>query len=331
VEVSTQLLDDRVPAWIVTFIEHCADHHRFYQVQVSEIPVIELGCDVAKGLFRGVITHSHETSHRCQADSNAFGTYFRGHGFHDFKQQPRTVFDTSPVAITSLIAGAVDELVEQVAVARVNFHTIHTGQNRVASGPAEVGNDRFDPRNVQRLRDRYITPYALALFIQDEGLAGHWLRGRCHRQAAVRLEHRVRHSPHMPELQENASAFCVYGLADSLPALNLLVAMDAGRPGVTLALLRNLCSLGNDQCSTGTLTVVLDVHRCRYVARLPRSRASQRRHDDAVIEGELAEFDRAEQVMSHDDVLNGLGLKNRLRRLGFASVSGSLFRWAARH
>lgn len=108
----------------------------------------------------------------------------------------------------------------------------------------------------------------------------------------------------MPELQENAPAFCVHGLADRLPALDLLVAMDAGGPGVTLALLRNLRSLGNDQCGTGTLTVVLDVHRCRYVARLPRPRTSQRRHGDAVLKGELAKFDRAEQVMSHDDFLN---------------------------
>jgi hypothetical protein len=79
--------------------------------------------------------------------------------------------------------------------------------------------------------------------------------------------------------------------------------MDARRPGVTLTLLRNLSGLGDDQRGTGALTVVLNVHRCRHVAGLPRPRASQRGHGDTVIKVELTEFDWAEQVLGHDDFL----------------------------
>ena len=153
--------------------------------------MVESGGNVAEGLFRGVIVHPHEAPHRCQANGDAFGTDFFGHGLHHFKQKPRTVFDASTVAITALIAGAVDELIEQVAVTCMDFHTVHTGQKRIASRLAVIGNDRFDARNIKFLGNRYITPNPLALFIQDERLARHRLRGRCHRQAAVGLKHRV--------------------------------------------------------------------------------------------------------------------------------------------
>jgi hypothetical protein len=71
--------------------------------------------------------------------------------------------------------------------------------------------------------------------------------------------------------------------------------VDAGSPGVTLALHRQLGCLAHDQGCRCTLRVVTGREGARHVARLARPRAGQRRHDHSMRQLEKVPLVRLEQ------------------------------------
>jgi hypothetical protein len=89
-------------------------------------------------------------------------------------------------------------------------------------------------------------------------------------------------APDMPELIEDQAAGLMHRLGDPMPRLHLLTAVDAGCPGVTLALHRYLRGLAHDQRCGGALCVVAGGKRTGHIARLACPRAGQWRHDDAM-------------------------------------------------
>ena len=101
--------------------------------------------------------------------------------------------------------------------------------------------------------------------------------------------------PTCQSLIEDQSVSLMHRLGDPMPRLYLLAAMDAGRPGVTLALHRNLRCLANDQRRGCALRVVAGGKGTRHIARLACPRARQWRHDDAMPQSEGTNPVRLEQ------------------------------------
>ncbi len=100
----------------------------------------------------------------------------------------------------------------------------------------------------------------------------------------------------MPQLQEDPATLGMDGVRHGTPALDLLGGVDPRRPGIALALLRDLGGLGNDQCRRGTLPA-----RTRHSWRWARyglgsARARQWRHGDAVGRFQLPDCDGREQM-----------------------------------
>ena len=95
-------------------------------------------------------------------------------------------------------------------------------------------------------------------------------------------------------------------LGDPMPGLHLLMAVDAGSPGVTLALHRHLRCLAHDQRGGCALRVVAGGKGAWHIARLACPRARQRRHDDA-----MPQVEGAKPVLQEQQVrvwrLNGRG------------------------
>ncbi|MCY1441904.1 hypothetical protein D9M71_582430 [compost metagenome] len=92
----------------------------------------------------------------------------------------------------------------------------------------------------------------------------------------------------MPQLQENSSAFCVDGIGDLAPAINLRLRVDTGRILVALSLLRDLRGFGDQQACRGSLAVI----GCSELARdeaFPRTVTRQRSHHDSVGKCQRAE------------------------------------------
>ena len=82
------------------------------------------------------------------------------------------------------------------------------------------------------------------------------------------MQRGVGNAPDVPELEENPSARGVHRICDETPALDLLAAVNAGRPCVTLTLHRYLRRLADDQRGARALDVVGRIERRRYITRL---------------------------------------------------------------
>jgi hypothetical protein len=99
----------------------------------------------------------------------------------------------------------------------------------------------------------------------------------------------------VPELQEDQAAGLVHRVGDEAPALDLFAAVNAGRPGVALSLLRHLGRFAHDESGRGPLRVVTSVERGGNIAGLAGARAGQWRHHHAVGNVVAPQPDRLEQ------------------------------------
>ena len=120
----------------------------------------------------------------------------------------------------------------------------------------------------------------------------------------VWLQRRVRDAADMPELADDAAAARVHRVRHQPPAGHLRVAPDARREGVALALLGDVGGFGDDQAGGGALRVVGGVQRSRHIA-LADAAARERRHDDAVRQGQRAHAGGLEQFGGEYSVRHG--------------------------
>lgn len=119
----------------------------------------------------------------------------------------------------------------------------------------------------------------------------------------------------VPELQENQAACLVHGVGDEAPALDLFAAVNAGRPGVALSLLRHLGCFGHDESRRGPLHVVAGIESRWHVSGLAGARAGQRRHHHAVGKVVAPQPDRLEQRI-HGRFLRSGGRRDEYGKLG---------------
>ena len=258
-------------------------------MEVSQPVGVELFGDGFKRRLRRRVGDVVERVHRRQPDADAARFPDRQHRLRDLAQQAGAVGYRAAVAVRAMVRAVTQELVEQVAVGGMDLDSIEAGRLGLGGGTAEVLDQRRDLgglESARRLEGFH------ALFGVD--LAGRAdCRGR-HWQAAIGLRQRVGDTPDVPQLQEDLAVLGMNGLRHAQPAGHLFGAVDARRPGIPLALRRDLRGLGNDQTGTGALRVVARVQGVGHVARCGAA-ARQRRHHDAVAQRDAAEDSGREQ------------------------------------
>jgi hypothetical protein len=97
----------------------------------------------------------------------------------------------------------------------------------------------------------------------------------------------------MPKLDEDRAAGVMDGIGNAPPARNLRFSINARRVDIALALLRDLRRFADDQPGAGALAVILHHEIIGNIAAAGAI-ARQGRHDDAVAQGQLAQFIRLE-------------------------------------
>jgi len=189
-----------------------------------------------------------------------------------------------------------EELVQQVAVGRVHFDAVETGTQGVGRTLC-VGGDHagdFIERQGAGLGGGFAMVAAIGFLHVAVGLGLDG--GRGDGIDAARLQQRVGDAPHVPELQDDATALVVHRPGDLLPALDLLGAVDAGSPGVALAFGADLGGLADDQAGAGTLGVIGGVEFAGDVAGLQAALAGEGGHHHRVGKLEATQLGGLEQV-----------------------------------
>src|ERR1700730_11324989 len=260
----------------------CAGDGWVDDVQIGEATVAERFGDGTEGRFRLIVAHVVEGAERRQSHADAVLTPNIAHRLDHFYEQSHPVLDRTAISVGAPIGARIDELVEQITIGSVDLHAVESGRQRISRPTRVLPDDVGHLLDLQGSRRYEGNQLSLAILILDERLAAR-LDGRgCDRKHAVGLQRRMGDASDMPELQEYQAAGLVHGVGDESPSLDLLAAVNAGRPSVALSLLRYLGRFGHDESRRSPLRVVASIESRWHVSGLAGARAGQRRHHHAV-------------------------------------------------
>ena len=88
-----------------------------------------------------LVTHVVESAERRETHTDAVAAPHLSDGFKNLQQKPRAVLDGASVVVGAAVAHRVQELVEQVAVCRVDLDAVEAGCERVPRSAFELLND----------------------------------------------------------------------------------------------------------------------------------------------------------------------------------------------
>ena len=205
------------------------------------------------------------------------------------EHQARAIFDRAAVAVGSLVAAVLQELIEQIAIGAVNLDAVETGRLRVLGALTKRLHHARQLLGLQRSRRRVGTLRAQQahMSLRRDGA------GRNGKRAAVIA--RVGDASDMPQLQQHPAACRVHGVGDLPPAVDLLLRPDARSMGIPDPHRRHRGRLGNDHARAGALRVIGAHQRVRNPPRSARPVPRQRRHEDAVRKAKIADSDGLEK------------------------------------
>jgi hypothetical protein len=144
--------------------------------------------------------------HRVEAEADAVERHDFADRIEHFAEEAGAVFVAAAVFVVAPVRLVREELVEQVAVRRVDFDAVETGGHGVGGGTAEIGDDGLDLVAGQRVRrDRF------RLAGRRKHLPVRVDRGRRHRRLAV-VELGQRQAAAMPELADDQPALFMHGI-----------------------------------------------------------------------------------------------------------------------
>ena len=221
---------------------------------------------------------------RSQVHADAIGTPNGNHRIGYFKHEPGAVFDGATIDVRAMIGFVLEELIQQVAVGTMDFHTVKAGELGVfragAIGLNDAGN-LFQTQCPGRDK-RFQRTHQADVTRGGDG-------ARSNRQGTVQ-KLRIGNAPDVPELEHDAPAGLMHGPGDELPAVHLRGGPDSRRVGVTHTHRGDRGRLGDDQADRGPLGVVFG-HQRIGDARRAGPRAGQRSENDAVGQAPGADAD----------------------------------------
>ena len=226
---------------------------------------------------------------RGEMHADAAGAPHRDHSVRHFEHEARAVLDRAAVAVGSLVAAVLQELVQKVAVRAVNLDAVEARCLGVLCAPAKGLDDSWQFCVLERPRDD-VGP----LGTQEAHPALRRDGARRYRERAIVVA-RVGDASHMPQLKQDPAAGPVHGLGDRAPAVDLFLRPDARRMRIADAHRRHRRRLGDDHARRGALDIIIAHHRVWHAARAARAVAGQRRHEDAVGQAKIANGDRVKQ------------------------------------
>ena len=221
--------------------------------------------------------------------ADAAGAPDRNDRICHLEHQARAILDRAAVAVRSLVAAVLQELIEQIAIGAVNLDAVETGRLRVFGALTKRLHHARQLLGLQRSRRRVGTLRAQQAHVslrRDRA-------GRNRKRAAVIA--RVGDASDMPQLQQHPAARLVHGVGDLPPAVDLLLRPDARSMGIPDPHRRHRGRLGNDHARTGALRVIGAHQSVRNPPRCARPVPRQRRHDDAVRKAKIADSDGLEK------------------------------------
>jgi hypothetical protein len=194
------------------------------------------------------------------------------------------------VAVGAQVGVVGQELVQQEAVAGVQFDAVEPRVHREAGRGGEIGDGAGD------LAGRQLPWHREAgRAVRRVRLTGRGDRGRGDAAVRARVQRRVADPPGMHELYDDPAARGVHGLGDRQPGGGLGRRVHAGGVREALTDAAWLHALGDDQAGAGALGVINGGQHGRAAVR-GGAVARHRRHHEPVGQREHAEGDRVEQL-----------------------------------
>ena len=221
-------------------------------MQIAQIQCIELLRRVGKGF--PIIRRTHIVINPIGRKPNPhpIGRENCDYGCHNFAQKPIAIFQAATVAIGAVVGFGLQELINQIAIGRVNFHPIKTRRLGSFGGPAIVFHHCRHLVGFQGARG-FVGVFArggVDVVVADGD------RGGRNRQRLIGAETAVGSAATVPQLQENFAVPIVHCLGDLFPGFRLSIVVNAGRVLPTNALFRNDGGFANQKASTRSLGII---------------------------------------------------------------------------
>jgi hypothetical protein len=124
------------------------------------------------------------------------------------------------IGIAPRVGIAFDELIDQIAVGRMNLDVIEVSGFRIPCSPFILSDQVTEFPQKSGPADDERNQFAFATLVFDKGLAFRDYRRRRNRKHVVRLQRRMRDAPDMPELIEDQSFGLVHRLGDLPPGFH---------------------------------------------------------------------------------------------------------------
>ncbi len=154
--------------------------------------------NVGEQCGRIAITHAIEAVARPDLDADAIGDPASDCGIHDLEQETRPVLDAAVIAVGSVVRAILQELVDEIAVRRVDLDAVEARFLCAFGGPVVL---RDDFRNFARFDGPRLWRVAIRRLQQRARTALE--RRRRDRLTAVRLQLGVRSPADVPELKHD--------------------------------------------------------------------------------------------------------------------------------
>ena len=232
---------------------------------------------------RIVQRHVVEHAERRQAYADLVLADGDDHRLGDLEHEARAVLDRTAVAIRALIRVRADELLEQIAVRRMQLDAVASRRHGVLRGLHKFLYGGLDVRLGHLLRHG-IRLHPLGIGVHLAG--GRHRRRRQHARARRQIE-RMADAPGVHELHEHLRALRVNRIGDALPPRNLRRGKYSGNARVAQPIGRRRRAFGDDQSGGRPLRVILRHQLVRDIAG--GAVARHRRHDQAILQRELAQ------------------------------------------
>ncbi|MNE84932.1 hypothetical protein D3C80_1818760 [compost metagenome] len=113
-------------------------------MEIGDAKVVQPSGCLQDGGNRIRTVHAARGDERRQAHTGALGADLQGNGRSHFEQKACAVVARATVVVFTQVGGGAQELVDQIAVACMDFNTIETGCDGIVSGPAVVLDHRID-------------------------------------------------------------------------------------------------------------------------------------------------------------------------------------------